>query len=154
MTGQFRKLSCSKLNQKFMKPSTSLPIVNIQIPLWRKIQRSNFTQLDALLDFLEMSEEKRQKFYNNPNFVLNLPKRLAKKIEKNTLNDPILKQFVPLIEETHESPGYVLDPVQDCTFRKTEKLLHKYEGRALIISTSACAMHLSLIHISEPTRPY
>lgn len=37
--------------------------------------------------------------------------------------------------------GFVDDPVQDKTFCKTGKLLHKYRGRALLLVTSACAMH-------------
>ncbi|HSX12953.1 MAG TPA: KamA family radical SAM protein [Chlamydiales bacterium] len=107
--------------------------------IWRQIQRENFTSLSSLLKFLEI-EEKSQ-FDTDPKFVLNLPKRLAEKIKKNTLNDPILRQFVPLIDEKVVAPGFVMDPVGDKTFCKTGKILQKYRGRALILTTSACAMH-------------
>ena len=111
------------------------------IPLWRQIQKNNFTRIAPLLDFLEMSLDLRKKVLERPRFTLNLPKRLAAKIEKNTLNDPILRQFLPLEEEQISTPGYVADPVQDQTFQKTKKILHKYEGRALLVTSSACAMH-------------
>ena len=111
------------------------------IPVWRQIQKDNFTRINPLLDFLELSEDLRGKFLSRPRFTLNLPKRLAAKIAKNTLDDPILRQFVPLEEELIATPGYALDPVQDQNFQKTKKILHKYEGRALIVATSACAMH-------------
>lgn len=113
----------------------------LSIPLWRQIQRNNFTKLDLLLNFLELSDEYRGKILQRPRFVLNLPQRLAAKIAKNTLDDPILRQFVPLEEELISTPGFVVDPVQDHKFQKTKKVLHKYKGRALLITTSACAMH-------------
>lgn len=111
------------------------------IPLWRKVQRQNFSRIEPLADFLELSPENRQKLLAKPRFPLNLPLRLAEKIKKNTLDDPILRQFVPLQEELASTPGFVADPVQDQQFRKAKKLLHKYKRRALLISTSACAMH-------------
>jgi len=113
----------------------------MSIPLWRQIQKDNFTKVAPLLDFLELSEPSRQKILEAPRFTLNLPRRLAAKIEKNSLTDPIFLQFVPLQSELIETPGFVPDPVHDRTFQKTKKILHKYEGRALLIATSACAMH-------------
>jgi KamA family protein len=111
------------------------------IPLWRKIQKENFHKIDLLSDYLELSSDLKKKILSRPLFPLNLPRRLAEKIEKNNLNDPILLQFMPLEEELIMAPGFVADPVQDQSFSKTKKLLHKYPNRALLITTSACAMH-------------
>lgn len=108
---------------------------------WKKILRTNFVDPLALADFLELDDLQRQRLLLSPRFVLSLPRRLAQKISKGTLEDPILKQFVPTTEECNISPGYISDPVGDCTFRKADKLLHKYEGRMLLVCTSACAMH-------------
>lgn len=110
-------------------------------PLWRKIQRTNFTDWNLLADFLELSSVDREKIVKAPRFSLNLPVRLAEKMAKKTLQDPILKQFVPLIHEKSPNKRFCLDPVKDATFQKTPKLLQKYDGRALLITTSACAMH-------------
>jgi EF-P beta-lysylation protein EpmB len=107
--------------------------------LWRSIQKKNFTNLDSLLDFLEFAPDKRSCFINRPDFVLNLPYRLACKIKKSSFDDPILKQFVPTKDELVAS-GHK-DPVNDHLFQKTPSLLQKYEGRALVVTTSACAMH-------------
>lgn len=107
--------------------------------LWRSIQKNNFKKLTLLLDFLEMDQENRGLFLEKHDFVLNLPLRLAAKIEKNNPDDPILKQFVPTLEELSKDGKE--DPVEDFSFQKTSSLLQKYEGRALIVSTSACAMH-------------
>lgn len=107
--------------------------------LWRLIQKNNFNNLSALLDYLDMSVEHRDHFLQKHDFVLNLPVRLAAKIEKNNPYDPILKQFVPSKLELCDEG--LQDPVEELSFQKTPSLLQKYQGRALIITTSACAMH-------------
>jgi len=107
--------------------------------LWRQIQKNNFTDLNTLLDFLEIEPNHRFNFLEKSPFVLNLPLRLAQKIAKKSLNDPILYQFLPLLLEQNTQGA--LDPVKDKDFQKTTSLLQKYPGRALIITTSACAMH-------------
>jgi EF-P beta-lysylation protein EpmB len=109
--------------------------------LWREIQKNNFSNLEALAVFLELTSEQTQQLINRSNFPLNLPLRLAEKIEKQTLSDPILKQFVGVKEELATSEGFCLSPTQDEVFSKTSKLLQKYNKRALLITTSACAMH-------------
>ena len=109
--------------------------------LWRQIQRENFTRIEPLLDFLELSDESRKVVLSSPRFPLNLPRRLADKIAKNTLDDPILRQFVPLVDELVLMPGFTMEPLQDSAFRKSKKILKKYKGRALIVSTSSCAMN-------------
>lgn len=108
---------------------------------WRQIQKDNFNQWKPLVEFLELDEENAREVLPKSNFPLNLPRRLADKIEKNNLDDPILRQFVPLRDEMVESAGFCTDPVGDGSAQKTSKLLHKYVGRALLLCTSSCAMH-------------
>lgn len=115
--------------------------MNGKIPLWRLQQRKAFTRIEPLCNFLELSPSLREELLKNSRFPLNLPLRLAEKIEKNSLDDPILRQFVPLVDEIKRVGGFCSDPVQDQEFRKAKKLLHKYKGRALLLVTSACAMH-------------
>ncbi len=111
------------------------------VDLWRKIQKENFTNVNKLADFLELDEKNRSKLAHKKKFSLSLPMRLAEKICKNSLNDPIALQFVPLIYEEINSVGFISDPVCDQNFKKCKSVLHKYSGRALLISCSACAMH-------------
>jgi len=109
---------------------------------WRRIQLQNFNSWDKLSTFLKWPEQDKEKVLKKATFPLNLPVRLAQKAEKSTLDDPILKQFLPSIEELIINPKFSLDPVQDATFRKKDsKILQKYKGRALLIATSACTMH-------------
>jgi EF-P beta-lysylation protein EpmB len=111
------------------------------IPAWRKIQRENFTSLEALASFLELDDFQKQTLKQNPRFPLNLPKRLANKIAKGTLDDPILQQFIPQKEEEKKENAFIKDPVGDCQASQTAKYLQKYEGRILLLVSAACAMH-------------
>jgi EF-P beta-lysylation protein EpmB len=108
---------------------------------WRQIQQQSFTCLNTLADYLELTPCQRQQLLQKPYFPLNIPVRLARKIVKQTLEDPILRQFVPLQEETHQSADFSNDPIGDLAARQSCRLLHKYHGRVLIITSSACAMH-------------
>lgn len=106
--------------------------------LWQQRLRSNFTSVKALAQFLELDP---CDLLAHSHFTLNLPLRLAEKIEKGRLDDPILRQFVPLPDEEIDADGFTPNPVGDLEARAAPKLLHKYAARVLALPTSACAMH-------------
>lgn len=108
---------------------------------WKEILRNNFRKWEDLADFLELDEKKRDQILTTSSFPLNLPKRLAEKIEKNNLSDPILRQFLPTQEEKIAKSGFVKDPLSEQNYKKSSKMLQKYQGRALLLASSACAMH-------------
>lgn len=108
---------------------------------WRNIQKKNFTQLKEICDFLELSLEQRKALKVPSNFVLNIPLRLAQKMAKKTLDDPLLKQFIPFEKESESIEGFQVDPNQETLYRSHTRYLQKYKGRALLLTSSACAMH-------------
>lgn len=108
---------------------------------WREIQKTNFRHISTLADFLSLSDTQRQNLPLSSPFCLNLPQRLAKKMAKATLDDPLFRQFVPLNSEALQVEGFTQDPIEDQTFRGAPRLLHKYAGRVLLLPTKACAMH-------------
>ncbi|MCC9603580.1 EF-P beta-lysylation protein EpmB [Stieleria sp. JC731] len=73
-----------------------------------------------------------------PTFV---PIEFAKRIRRGDPNDPILRQVLAVSEESVESPGFVSDPVGDLLSSQSGGILHKYSGRALIVTHGACAVH-------------
>lgn len=113
----------------------------VRIALWRQLLRQNFTDWNLLADFLELDAAQRARIVVKPCFPLNMPLRLAQKVRKGTLDDPILRQFLPTVEETVVTADFMQDPVGDGRSRCAPKLLHKYAGRVLLVTTSACAMH-------------
>ncbi len=107
---------------------------------WQTILRSNFTSLSSLLAFLEISNDSHL-LLSNPNFPINIPRRLAEKMKKGSLDDPLFLQFVPLQQEMEKNFGFSKEPVEDIRFQKSARLLQKYKSRALIVTTGACAMN-------------
>ncbi|MFN0064948.1 MAG: KamA family radical SAM protein [Chlamydiales bacterium] len=125
--------------------------------MWRKILRENFTQIGELCTFLKLNPTQCKQVIERPPFTFSLPRRLAHKIEKGTLDDPLFRQFVPLEQENIYSEEFVKNPVGDQEARITPSVLKKYQNRALLISTSACAMHCRYCfrrHFSYPAPEY
>lgn len=74
-------------------------------------------------------------------FPLKVPSSFIARIQKGNIQDPLLKQILPLGVELNIIPGYVADPLQETNVNPVPGLLHKYHGRVLVTLTSACAVH-------------
>ena len=55
--------------------------------------------------------------------------------------DPLLRQVLPLADEMADVPGFTVDPVGDDLAERQPGLLHKYQGRVLLVTTGTCAIH-------------
>jgi len=65
----------------------------------------------------------------------------AARMKAGDPDDPLLRQVLPLADEDLETPGFGPDPVGDAASRAAKGVLHKYRGRALLITTAACPIH-------------
>ena len=74
-------------------------------------------------------------------FPLFVPPDYLAKIEPRNPRDPLLLQVLPVAEELDQVAGFTHDPVADLQAQPRPGLIHKYQGRALLITTGACAIH-------------
>ena len=74
-------------------------------------------------------------------FPLRVPRSFVARMRPGDPRDPLLLQVLPTLAETEPTPGFVSDPVGDLASARTPGLLQKYAGRALLITTGACAIH-------------
>jgi EF-P beta-lysylation protein EpmB len=74
-------------------------------------------------------------------FGLRVTRSYLARIRRGDRDDPLLRQVLPRAEELIESPGYGPDPLQEHEATRAPNLLQKYAGRALLITTQACAIH-------------
>jgi L-lysine 2,3-aminomutase len=74
-------------------------------------------------------------------FPLFVPRGFVARMRPGDLNDPLLRQVLPLMDESRAAPGYIADPVADEAALRQPGLLQKYHGRVLLITTGACAVH-------------
>jgi EF-P beta-lysylation protein EpmB len=62
-------------------------------------------------------------------------------MRRGDVNDPLLRQVLPLAEELLDTPGFGDAPLHEHEATRAPGLLQKYAGRALLITTQACAIH-------------
>lgn len=74
-------------------------------------------------------------------FPLRVPAPYWQRMTHGDPGDPLLRQVLPLDAERTSPPGFSTDPVGDLDAMVSPGLLHKYHGRALLITTGACAIH-------------
>ena len=108
---------------------------------WQQALAEAFTDLDSLCHYLQLDPKKLQVLKEYQQFPLKVPRDFANLMTVGDPNDPLLRQVLPLSQELIEQPGFSADPVGDLKALATEGVVHKYQGRLLLISTGACAIH-------------
>ncbi len=77
----------------------------------------------------------------DPSPPLLVPRSYAARMRRGAWHDPLLLQVIPRAQERIERHGFGDDPVGDREAHVAPALLHKYESRALLLATCACALH-------------
>jgi EF-P beta-lysylation protein EpmB len=74
-------------------------------------------------------------------FRLRVPRSYLARIRRGDPQDPLLRQVLPIGAELAKTTDYSSDPLGERAALRAPGLLQKYHGRALLITTSACAIH-------------
>jgi EF-P beta-lysylation protein EpmB len=74
-------------------------------------------------------------------FPLRVPRPFIARMRHGDPHDPLLRQVLAVGAELLPAPGFSSDPLHEADAREAPGLLHKYHGRALLITTGACAVH-------------
>lgn len=111
-------------------------------PVWKKELADATTSVTDLLARLNLSQHIAIADIQ-PDFKCRITSSYLRKIRPGRLDDPLLRQVLPIAMENDRATqqGGKLDPVGDMDALAARGLLHKYHGRALLISTAACAIH-------------
>jgi EF-P beta-lysylation protein EpmB len=113
-----------------------------QAPAWQHELRHAFSRPAELLRFLELDPALPQlRAERLRQFPLRVPRGFAARMQRGNPRDPLFLQVWPWPDEDAEVPGYTLDAVGDLAMRKDGGMLHKYQGRVLLIATGACGLH-------------
>lgn len=112
-----------------------------QIPQWKRELASAFRRPGDLLEALELGHAMLPGARAAAaKFRFLVPVGYASLMEKKNPKDPLLRQVLPSAEELAQHPGYVPDPVGDLNASMSPGLLQKYDGRALLLASGACAV--------------
>lgn len=74
-------------------------------------------------------------------FDVCVPEAYLNRIAYADIDDPLLRQVLPLGEEALTPHGYVADPLEEADHRPAKGLIHKYAGRVLLIASPNCAIN-------------
>ncbi len=107
---------------------------------WKRELSDAFTQPEKLLTNLGLDPALAAQAAARQ-FPFLVPRGFARLMTPGDPADPLLRQVLPIAAELEQHPGYILDPVGDGQSRRATGLLQKYRGRALLLVTSACALH-------------
>jgi EF-P beta-lysylation protein EpmB len=114
----------------------------LAVPHWQQEMKDAVRDPRQLCWLLELSAEfEAAAVRAAAQFPLFAPRPFLANVERGNPRDPLLRQILPLEAELSSEPGFSTDPVGDLASRKAPGLLHKYNGRALLITTGACAVH-------------
>lgn len=116
--------------------------MNLNKTDWQTALMNAVTEPKELLELLQLDEDlldaanKAAKL-----FPLKVPRSFIARMEKKNLNDPLLKQVLPIGAELINTAGFSADPLQEAKFNPVPGLLHKYHGRVLLTFIATCAIN-------------
>ncbi|MCC8691161.1 EF-P beta-lysylation protein EpmB [Xanthomonas campestris pv. raphani] len=122
-----------------LQPSTPPAL---QPPRWQQLWRQAVRDPRELLALLGLDAQAAGISEDAAaQFAVRVPRSFVARMRPGDLNDPLLRQVVPLDAEMRVVPGFALDAVGDGAARTTTGVIQKYRGRALLIATGSCAVH-------------
>lgn len=125
-----------------LQVADSVPMAEGAASGWQRSLASAVRDPDVLIDRLGLPEAFREPARQAAaRFPLLVPQSYLRRMRHGDVDDPLLRQVLPLEAELHDAAGFVTDPVGDGSARVVPGLLHKYSGRALLIATGSCAVH-------------
>jgi EF-P beta-lysylation protein EpmB len=107
---------------------------------WRRQLRDGFSTANELLDHLGL-DGRELDTGDFRAFPLRVTRAFANRMEPGNPADPLLRQVLPMTREQESPPAYSADPVGEQSKAVAPGMLHKYQGRVLLVATGACAIH-------------
>lgn len=107
---------------------------------WQHDLKNSIRDIDELCHRLQLPA-KLAEFEAVANFPCLVTESFLLRMTPGDVDDPLLRQILPVVAEYLEQEGFVSDPVGDLKARKTNGMLQKYHGRALLVLNGTCAIH-------------
>jgi len=112
------------------------------LPSWQEEMAHLLTNLDELLEFVGLSQADVKHWTDaSPTFPLRVPRPFARRIRQGDPNDPLLRQVLPLSAEREDVTGFISDPLQENQANPQPGIIHKYQGRVLLVLAPSCAIN-------------
>lgn len=118
------------------------PSTQPEAPLdWRQPLRGAITDPRELLALVGLPQLADKLPTGDAGFALKVPRGFIARMHQGDPKDPLLLQVLPQLAELDDAPGFIDDAVGDLDAVAANGVLHKYEGRALLIAAGSCAVN-------------
>nr|WP_199046711.1 EF-P beta-lysylation protein EpmB [Dyella sp. ASV24] len=108
---------------------------------WRTLWREAVTDPRELLGLVGLGHLADRLPADDAGFAVRVPRGFVARMRQGDPGDPLLLQTLPQLAERDVVPGFSVDAVGDMAARSAQGVLHKYEGRALLIASGSCAIN-------------
>lgn len=125
-------------------PISQNPGAPLRVPAtrWQHAWRDAITDPRELLDLLGLGAQADELLAPcDGGFTMRVPRGFAARMRHGDRHDPLLLQVLPGRAEIETVAGFATDAVGDLAARAAPGVLHKYNGRALLVATGSCAVH-------------
>lgn len=122
---------------------TASPSARLSSPVtdWRELWRDAITDAAELLEAVGLGHRPELVPADDAGFALRVPRGFVARMRHGDPADPLLLQVLPQRVEHDHVEGFTTDAVGDMAARAGHGLLHKYDGRALLIASGSCAVN-------------
>jgi EF-P beta-lysylation protein EpmB len=107
---------------------------------WQSVMKAAIRDSGELCRELNLSSELGSDLAA-ASFPVFAPRGYVAKMVPGDPHDPLLLQVLSRAEETEDAAGFLKDAVGDLAASRAPGLIHKYQGRVLLVTTGACAIH-------------
>ena len=123
-----------------IQPAAADPQTGDHSPVWQREMRRAVRSAAELCRRVELPNHLANSAAAE-DFPVFAPLGYIARMRPGDVNDPLLRQVLPVAEENQDRPGFVRDPLAEHAAALRPGLLQKYHARALIVTTAACAVH-------------
>ncbi|MDG1122499.1 MAG: EF-P beta-lysylation protein EpmB [Glaciecola sp.] len=110
-------------------------------PNWQKELANSFNSPESLLTYLGFDAQAFTKDNQARDlFALRVPRFFADLMTPNDIDDPLLKQVMPVADEFIVDPDFSTDPLEEQQSSE-QGMLHKYHNRVLLMVRGGCAVN-------------
>jgi EF-P beta-lysylation protein EpmB len=122
---------------------TASPLARLSssTPDWRELWRDAITDAGELLRAVGLGDRDDLLPDGDAGFALRVPRGFVARMRRNDPRDPLLLQVLPQRAEQDRVAGFTVDAVGDMAARAAQGVLHKYQGRTLLIASGSCAIN-------------
>lgn len=137
----------ARIEARDVSPPGTAASATLQMPApeqdWQRILSDSITCPEQLLNRLNLPAERWLGGANEGHqlFPVRVPEPFLQRMQTGNPDDPLLRQVLPLREETRKEPGFVSDPLNEDDAIQTTGLIRKYRSRALLMVTGQCAIN-------------